>query len=244
MKIKMEGNIKLINDDGLRLDGRAFNEMRPIKIQTGVIEKADGSAFIEWGANKIIVAVYVREAYPKHTQNMDRAIVKARYNMAGFSVEERKRPGPDRRTMEISKVVSEALSSAIILEKLPRVEIDVFIEVLEADAGTRIASLTASSVAVADAGVPMRDLVVGCTAGKADGRVVLDLSKDEDNYGQADIPMAILPRTGKVVLLQIDGDVSEEEFDQATSMMMNAMKDISKIQRDALMSKYSIEDGE
>jgi len=176
----MEGNIKLIRKDGLRLDGRSLNEMRPIKIQTGVVERADGSAFIEWGANKIMVAVYVREAYPKHAQNIDRAIVKARYNMSGYSVEERKRPGPDRRTMEISKVISEALSSAIVLEKLPRAEVDVFIQVLEADAGTRIASLTASSVAVADAGVPMRDLVVGCTAGKAGGKVVLDLSKDEE----------------------------------------------------------------
>ncbi len=240
----MEGNIKLIRKDGLRLDGRANNEMRPIKIQTGVVERADGSAFIEWGANKIIVAVYVREAYPKHAQNIDRAIVKARYNMSGYSVEERKRPGPDRRTMEISKVVSEALSSAIVLEKLPRAEVDVFIQVLEADAGTRIASLTASSVAVADAGVPMRDLVVGCTAGKADGKIVLDLSKDEDNFGQADIPMAIMPRTGKVVLLQIDGDVTEEEFNEATSMMMDAMPRISELQRNALMDKYSLEDGE
>ena len=240
----MEGNIKLIRDDGLRLDGRANNEMRPIKIQTGVVQRADGSAFIEWGANKIIVAVYVREAYPKHAQNIDRAIVKARYNMSGYSVEERKRPGPDRRTMEISKVVSEALSSAIVLEKLPRAEVDVFIQVLEADAGTRIASLTASSVAVADAGVPMRDLVVGCTAGKADGKVVLDLSKDEDNFGQADIPMAILPRTGKVVLLQLDGDVTEEEFSEATSMMMEAMPRISELQKNALMDKYSLEDGE
>ncbi|WP_276922726.1 exosome complex exonuclease Rrp41 [Ferroplasma acidiphilum] len=240
----MEGNIKLMREDGLRLDGRSLNEMRPIKIQTGVVDRADGSAFIEWGANKIIVAVYVREAYPKHAQNIDRAIVKARYNMSGYSVEERKRPGPDRRTMEISKVVSEALSSAIVLEKLPRAEIDVFIQVLEADAGTRIASLTASSVAVADAGVPMRDLVVGCTAGKADGKIVLDLSKDEDNFGQADIPMAILPRTGKVVLLQLDGDVTEEEFNEATSMMMDAMPRISELQRNALMSRYSIEDGE
>ncbi len=240
----MEGNIKLIKDDGLRLDGRAFNEMRPIRIETGIIKNADGSAFIEWGANKIMVAVYVREAYPKHAQNIDRAIVKARYNMSGYSVEERKRPGPDRRTMEISKVISEALSSAIVLEKLPRAEVDVFIQVLEADAGTRIASLTASAVAVADAGVPLRDIIVGCTAGKADGKIVLDLSKDEDNYGQADIPMAIMPRTGKIVLLQIDGDVSQEEMDTATSMMLEAMPRISEIQRNALMSKYSLEDGE
>ena len=236
--------VKLINDDGLRLDGRAFNEMRPIKITTGVVDNADGSAYIEWGANKIVVAVYVREAYPKHAQNIDKAIVKARYNMAGFSVEERKRPGPDRRTMEISKLISEALESAIMVERLPRAEIDVYIEVLEADAGTRIASLTAASVAVADAGIPMKDLPVGCTAGKANGKVVLDLSKDEDNYGDADIPMAILPKSGKIILLQLDGDVSEEELQEAMEMMLGAMKNISRIQKEALMNRYTVEDGE
>ncbi|AAT42979.1 exosome complex exonuclease Rrp41 [Picrophilus oshimae] len=236
--------VKLINDDGLRLDGRAFNEMRPIRITTGVVDNADGSAYIEWGANKIVVAVYVREAYPKHAQNIDKAIVKARYNMAGFSVEERKRPGPDRRTMEISKLISEALESAIMVERLPRAEIDVYIEVLEADAGTRIASLTAASVAVADAGIPMKDLPVGCTAGKANGKVVLDLSKDEDNYGDADIPMAILPKSGKIILLQLDGDVSEQELEEAMEMMLGAMKNISRIQREALMNRYMIEDGE
>jgi len=56
--------------------------------------------------------------------------------------------------------------------------------------------------------------------------------------------MAILPRTGKVVLLQLDGDVTEEEFNEATSMMMDAMPRISELQRNALMSKYSIQDGE
>ncbi|EQD31185.1 exosome complex exonuclease 1 [mine drainage metagenome] len=141
--------------------------------------------------------------------------------------------------MEISKVISEALQAAVMVELFPRAQIDVFIEVLQADAGTRIAGLTASAVALAAAGVPMRDLVVGCTAGKVDGKVVLDLSKEEDNFGQADLPVAIMPKSGKVVLMQMDGDLSVEEFNEATSMIFKATERINQIQRDALKKNYS-----
>ena len=237
-----ESNIKLLDENGLRLDGRNEMELRPIKIETNVLERADGSAFIEWGGNKIIVSVYgPREAYPKHTQDIDKAVIKARYNMAAFSVDERKRPGPDRRSVEISKVISEALSSAVMVEQFPRTQVDVFIEVIQADAGTRIAGLTAASVALAAAGIPMRDMVVGCTAGKIEGKIVLDLSKEEDNFGQADLPMAVLSRSGEVVLVQMDGDLSVEEFNQATDMILDATQRIAQIQRDALMARYSVE---
>lgn len=232
-------DIKLIDKDGLRLDGRSPTELRPIKIETDVLDRADGSSYIEWGGNKILVAVYgPREAYPKHTQDIDKAIIKARYNMAAFSVDERKRPGPDRRSVEISKVISEALSNAVMVEQFPRAQIDVFIEVLQADAGTRIAGLTAASVALASAGIPMRDMVVGCTAGKVDGQIVLDLSKEEDNFGEADLPMGILARSGKVVLMQMDGDLSVEEFDKATEMILDAIKRINELQREALAGKF------
>ncbi len=238
-----QSDIKLIEENGLRLDGRNPGDLRPIKIEAGVLNRADGSALIEWGGNKVLVSVYgPREAYPKHNQDINKAIVKARYNMAAFSVDERKRPGPDRRSIEISKVLSEALESAIMVEQFPRAQIDVFIEVLQADAGTRIAGLTAAAVAIADAGIPMRDFVTGCTAGKVNDKVVLDLSKEEDNFGQADLPIAILPKSKKIVLLQMDGDLSLEEFDTATSMIINAISRINEIQRNALSAKVKVDD--
>ncbi len=232
-------NVKLLDENGIRLDGRGPQELRPIRLRTDVLERADGSAMIEWGGNKIIVAVYgPREAYPKHTQDIEKAVIKARYNMAAFSVDERKRPGPDRRSVEISKVISEALTAAVMVELFPRTQIDVFIEVAQADAGTRIASLTAASVALANAGIPMRDFVVGCTVGKVEGKVVLDLSKEEDNFGQADLPVAVLAKTGEVVLIQMDGDLSKEEFNEGMSMIMTATARIHEIQRTALSEKY------
>ena len=168
--------IVLLSKDGKRLDGRKLDELRKIKMEAGVLHRADGSCYLEWGGNKVLVAVYgPREALPKHTQNPLRAIVSARYNMAAFSVEDRKRPGPDRRSREISKVISEALEGVILTEQFPRATVDVNIEVLDAEAGTRCAGLTAAAVALADAGIPMRDIPVSCAAGKIDKHVVLDL---------------------------------------------------------------------
>ena len=235
----MKSGVKLINNEGKRIDGRGPKDIRKIKIEAGVLHRADGSCQLEWGGNKILVAVYgPREAVPRHMQNPLKAIVQARYNMAAFSVEDRKRPGPDRRSVEISKVISEALERIILTEQFPRATIDVNIEVLDAEAGTRCAGLTAAGVALIDAGIPMRDIPVACAAGKIDGQIVLDLGKEEDNYGVADLPVAISPRTGEVLLLQMDGHLTYDEFNEAFDLAVQGCHIVSEIQKQAIIHKY------
>lgn len=239
----MKSDIKLF-ENGKRLDGRKPDELRNVKIEAGVLHRAEGSCYLEWGGNKVIAAVYgPREAIPRHTQNPLRAIVNAKYNMAAFSVDDRKRPGPDRRSREISKVISEALEKVILLEKFPRASVDVNIEVLEAEAGTRCAGLTAAAVALADAGIPMKDIPVACAAGKIEGKVVLDLAKEEDNFGSADLPIAIAPRTGEILLLQMDGHLTQNEFDQALDMAIKGCNTVSEIQKKAILEKYESKEG-
>ncbi|HDG64228.1 MAG: exosome complex exonuclease Rrp41 [Thermococcus sp.] len=235
---KPEG-LKLIDENGYRLDGRKKYELRKIKMEVGVLKSADGSAYVEWGKNKIMAAIYgPREIHPKHLQKPDRAILRVRYNMAPFSVEERKKPGPDRRSVEISKVIRGALEPAVILELFPRTSIDIFIEVLQADAGTRVAGITAASLALADAGIPMKDLVAACAAGKIDGEIVLDLNKEEDNYGEADVPVAIMPIKNNITLLQMDGYLTREEFLEAAKLAIKGAKAVYQKQREALREKY------
>ncbi len=224
--------------DGKRLDGRGPNELRPIKFKAGVLKRADGSCYLEFGGNKVMAAVYgPREVHPRHLQNASRAIVRYRYNMAAFSVEDRKRPGPDRRSIEISKVSREALESVVLEELYPRSAVDIFVEILQADAGTRVAGINAASVALADAGIPMRCLVSACAVGKVDGEVVLDLNKDEDNYGQADLPIA-MNQFGEVTLCQMDGHMTEEEFSKAVDMAVEGCKKLHEMQKQALVEKY------
>jgi len=233
-------DLVLVDDTGKRIDGRKKDELRPIKIEAGVLKRADGSCYIEWGGNKILSAVYgPREAHPRHVQNPVKAIIQARYGMAPFSVDDRKKPGPDRRSVEISKVLSDALEAVVFTEQFPRCTIDIFIEVLQANAGTRCAALTASSVALADAGIPMRDLVVGCAGGKVQGHIVVDINKEEDNYGEADLPLGYIPSTGEIVLLQMDGHLTPQEFQELLDMEIKACHYIYTLQKEALKKKYN-----
>lgn len=236
----MEKPEKLIVD-GKRLDGRAPDELRPLKIEAGILKRADGSAYVELGANKVLAAVYgPREMHPRHLQQPDTAMLRCRYNMAPFSVEERKRPGPDRRSVEISKVTREALEPVLFLELYPRSAIDVFIEVLQADAGTRTAGINAAAIALADAGVPMRDMVSSVAVGKIDDTIVLDLTKDEDQWGTTDMPIAMVPRKRLITLLQMDGHFTKEEFGQALDLAFKGCEQIYGVQQQALREKYAI----
>jgi exosome complex component RRP41 len=124
------------------------------------------------------------------------------------------------------------------LEYFPKTSIDVFVEVLQADAGTRCAGLTAASVALADAGIPMRDLIVSCAAGKVDGEILLDLCKEEDNCGEADLPIGIVPRTGEIVLMQLDGILTKEEFKKAREYAIMGCREVHELQKQALKKKY------
>jgi exosome complex component RRP41 len=224
---------------GKRLDGRKADELRPIKIEAGVLNRADGSCYLEWGKNKVIAAVYgPRELHPKHLQDNTQAVLRCRYNMAPFSVSDRKRPGPDRRSMEISKVIREALERVVFLNYFPTSGIDLFMEILQADAGTRCAAMTAGAVALADAGIPMRDLVASCAAGKIDGEIVVDLDQPEDNFGEGDMPMGYIPTKDEVVLLQLDGEFTKAEFEKAKKLAIDGCKKVYELQKAALKDKF------
>ena len=232
---------KLINKDGIRNDGRKLNEIRPTKIIVGNLPNADGSAYIEQGKNKILAGVYgPHEVHPKHLALPDRSLLRCRYHMAPFSVDERKSPAPSRREIELSKIIRQALEPAIFLKYYPRTTIDLFIEVLQAHGGTRCAGITVASLALADAGIPMRDLTVACAAGKLDGQLVLDLNDIEDKKGEADVPLAYMPNLNAITLLQMDGQLTLGEFEEAVRLSLEGCKQLHSIQKESLRAKYVI----
>ena len=232
--------VKLLDENGRRLDGRRLDELRSCRIEAGVLKNANGSAYIELGRNKILVAVYgPREVHPRHEAMPDRMLLRCRYSMLPFSVPDRKTPSPSRREVELSKVIREALEPAIFVEEFPRTTVDVYIEVIEADGSTRVTSITAAAVALADAGIPMRDLVAAVSVGKIDGVLALDVNGLEDQYGEGDMPIAIMPRLGEITLIQSDGLFTRDEVIEALEMARKAIQELYKEQKRALREKYS-----
>ncbi|MBL7051082.1 exosome complex exonuclease Rrp41 [Candidatus Woesearchaeota archaeon] len=225
-----------------RLDGRKFDELRPIEAKAGVIARADGSGYFKIGNTIAYAAVYgPRELYPRFMQNPEKGIIRVNYNMLPFSSKgNRVRPGGSRRSQEISMVTEKALLPVLDLSEFPNSVIDIFIELPQTDAGTRCAGICAASIALADAGITMKDMVSSISVGRVDDQVVVDLNYDEEAYDApvADVPLAFLNKSKEISLLQMDGDITEEQLFKAVEMGKKACEKISKIQREALKNKY------
>ncbi len=225
-----------------RADKRKPDELRPVRMKVGVLKQADGSAMVSIGKTVAVAAVYgPRELVPRHMQESDRAILQCNYTMAPFSTKERVRPGPSRRSIEISKVTREALEPALFLEDFPRTTIDVYIVILQAHAGTRTAGINAASLALADAGIQMRDLVTSIAAGKIGNEYVLDLTGEEEEVTECDLPIAYMPREKRFTLLQMDGSISKEDMKKVISLAVKGCEKLYEYQKKALLEKWAKE---
>jgi exosome complex component RRP41 len=230
-----------------RLDGRKFNETREIEAKAGIIKRADGSAMFRIGKTVAYTAVYgPRNLYPKFLQNPREGIIRVNYEMMPFSSKgERVRPGPSRRSKEISMVTEKALLPVLYLEEFPNAVVDVFIAFPQTDAGTRCAGICAASIALADAGIPMKDLVAAVSVGRVDEQVLVDLCYDEEAFNGkvADIPIAMAQRSGEFSLLQMDGEIDKEQLLKALKLGQETLKKIFDAQKKALKEKYHMENG-
>ena len=229
-----------------RVDGRKLDELRPIEAKVGVIPNAKGSAMFRSGHTLAYAAVYgPRELFPKHLQNPKKGIIRCYYNMMPFSGSgERIRPGSNRRAQEISMVMTNALNPVVDLSAFPNTVVDIFVELPQTDAGTRCAAICAASMALADAGIPMKDMVSAVACGEVDGTVVADLIYDEEAYDAivSDIPVAVLHNTKEITLLQMDGEISKASLIKAVELAQKVTEKIYQVQKAALKEKYARED--
>jgi exosome complex component RRP41 len=227
-----------------RPDGRKIDETREMEAKVGVIPNADGSAMFRFGDTIAIAAVYgPKEMHPQHQQNPEKGVLRCTYNMLSFSVTERIRPGPSRRSSEISKITEWALSPVVMIDNFPNTVVDVHINIIQANASTRCAGINAAALALAHAGIPMKDLVSSVSIGKLDKQLVVDLIKEEEDWeegeGATDIPITMTSNGEKLTHIQLDGKISGKQLKEAVELARKATKNIYEIQKKAL--KESLE---
>lgn len=228
---------------GKRLDGRKLDEFRPMEAKVHTLNKAMGSGEFKFENTYAVSGVFgPKPFFPRGLQDPKRTKLNCRYTMIPFSTKERIRPGRSRRGTEISKVIREALGQVIFAEDYPKTGIDIFVDILQADASTRCAGINAASLAVADAGVPMADLVSSCSVGKVDGEIIVDVGGVEDNFGDVDFAVATVGTQDKFVLLQLDGVVTLDEFKKMITMAKEGCAKVYKLQQEALKQRYKTGD--
>ncbi len=222
-----------------RPDGRKNNELREMSAKVGVVPNADGSAMFSFGNTIAIAAVYgPRLLHPQHKQDPSTGILRVNYDLLSFSVSDRKKPGPNRRAQEISKVTEWALLPVVDLKEFPNTVIDVQIYIIQADAGTRTAGINAASLALAHAGIPMKNLVCSVAVGKQDKELIVDLTKEEEDFeegeGATDFAVAKIANTDEYTLLQLDGKIQPEVVKEVLKIADKACDEIYEYQKKVL----------
>jgi exosome complex component RRP41 len=149
-------------------------------------------------------------------QDPKSGVLRCNYSMLPFSGDgSRVRPGPSSRSKEISMVTEKALRPVLDLRDYPNTVVDVFIELPQTDAGSRCAGICAAAIALADAGLTMKDMVSSVSVGMVRGTLLVDLDGAEEHMDEneaADVPIAMIPSTEEITLLQMDGIVSKGRF--------------------------------
>lgn len=226
-----------------RPDGRKVDEIREMKAKVGVVPNADGSAMFQFGDTIAIAAVYgPKEMHPQHQQDPTKGTLRCTYNMLSFSVNDRIRPGPSRRSTEISKISGWALEPVLMIGKYGNLVIDVHINILQANASTRCAGINAAAMALAHAGIPMKDIVSSVSIGKLDKQLVVDVDKDEEDWedgeGATDIAMSFTGN-GEISHIQLDGHIDSKQLKEAIELGKKTCKKIYEVQKQALKDSIS-----
>jgi len=237
-----------------RLDGRAPDQLRPIKLNNNIAPNALGSTLIEWGNTRVICAVTVEEDVPRwmKEQNVSGGWITAEYSMLPYSTPQRKprditKGKLEGRTQEIQRLIGRALRSAINLEKLGARTLWIDCDVLQADGGTRTASITGSYVALTLAVKrllaegkltenPLLKAVAAVSVGIVNGRTLLDLKYEEDVAAEVDLNL-VMNEAGEFIEIQGTGEESTFTDEQLSAMLAlgkAGIKQILSIQQQAL----------
>ncbi|MHB9095778.1 MAG: ribonuclease PH [Eubacteriales bacterium] len=227
-----------------RSDRRAADQMRPVKITRNFIKHAEGSVLIEVGATKVICTATIDEKVPPFMKGEGRGWVTAEYAMLPRSapvriIRESSRGKISGRTHEIQRLVGRSLRSIVNLKALGERTVIIDCDVIQADGGTRTASVTGSFVALIDAlGVlaeqkaigefPVSEYLAAISVGKVNGEILLDLAYDEDSKAEVDMNV-IMTETGKFVELQGTAEGAPFTGDELESLLETARKGISEL---------------
>ncbi|MEW6138754.1 MAG: ribonuclease PH [Thermodesulfobacteriota bacterium] len=227
-----------------RSESRAFDELRPLSVTCGVLDHAEGSALIEAGRTRILAAASVEEKVPQFLRNSGRGWVTAEYAMLPRSthtrsIRERGRVGG--RTMEIQRLIGRSLRSVTDLSGIGERTITVDCDVIQADGGTRVASICAGWLAlhcaletlVRDGLIgrnPLQDSVAAVSVGMVNGQMLLDLDYEEDSAAEVDMNV-VMTGSGRIVEVQATAESKPFSLARLNALVRLAQKGIAQIER-------------
>lgn len=235
-----------------RPSGRRPNQLRQVKIQRDFTCHAEGSVLIEFGNTKVICTASVEDSVPRFLRGKGQGWVTAEYGMLPRSTgtrmqREAARGKQSGRTQEIQRLIGRSLRAAVDMKKLGERTVNIDCDVIQADGGTRTASITGAMVALADAlkkieqrekpfELPLNTMIAAVSVGMYQGEAVLDLDYPEDSSAETDMNVVM---TEEGTFIELQGTAEEapfslEDFDAMRALAQQGIQDLIKIQKMAL----------
>ncbi|HPF34054.1 MAG TPA: ribonuclease PH [Candidatus Krumholzibacteria bacterium] len=232
-----------------RSDGRTATQLRPVRMTRDYLPHAEGSVLIETGRTKVICTASIAHGVPGWLRGSGQGWVTAEYGMLPRATGERTRreaanaSGQGGRTMEIQRLIGRSLRAVTDLNALGEISVTLDCDVIQADGGTRCASITGAAVALYDAlsrlnlkRHPMRSLVAAVSLGVIDGRVVIDLDYSEDSRAGTDMNV-VMAEDGGIIEIQGTAEgapFSREQLDAMVELATGGIGHLTKLQRQCL----------
>lgn len=227
-----------------RLDGRSTDQVRPLFMKTGVVSQAKGSAYLEVGKTKVICSVYGPREIARRKDFTLRGQVNCELRFAQYSCPIRRHPLSDSEALQYSQLLREALTPVVCLHKFPKSTVDVFVFVLENDGGVLAASITTAGLALADAGIDMYDVVIGCSVRQQGNICFVDPTFREESapppsdvdqsFGQMTI--GFMPALQQVTALVQDGELDAASIILNMKALTGACHKIYPVIKDTLLA--------
>jgi len=232
-----------VDSSGLRKDGRRTGEVRRIRYKFGTVEHADGSAYYEQGLTRVLATVYgPQETRMKNkASSADKAHLTCEFRPTPFSSSDArsKKNTVDSKSLQLAKTVKQTFEAVLLTKSFPRSEIKIVIHGIQSDGGMLCACINATTLALVDAGVPMKDLVAACSAGHFGDAFITDLNYAEEFARKPNLPVAILSRTNKVVMVQLKSKIAAEHFEKLLRQAKLGCVDIHTILKNAAKERVA-----
>ncbi|GAX75191.1 hypothetical protein CEUSTIGMA_g2635.t1 [Chlamydomonas eustigma] len=218
-----------------RLDGRGFEEFRPFFINTNVISQARGSAYAEFSNTKIMAGVYGPRQSERKFGFSERGRLHCDVRLAAFAAQGLTKQQQVTHERNLSEALQNALSASVQLQKIPKSSVDVFVMVLESGGADLAVAITAASVALADTGIELFDIVPACQVIKRGGVIYLDPTAAEEEGKEASLLLAYMPSLSEVTQLDIQGCWGDSELKETIELCMGACVQLKTSMQDALI---------
>ncbi|GFU33951.1 exosome complex component RRP41 [Nephila pilipes] len=234
-------NLELLSDQGIRMDGRRPTELRKIECKLGVSDGADGSAYFQQGNTTVLATVYgPHDVIGRKSKALsDRALINCQYRTAPFSTTSRNKSSRnDRRSQEMSNILQASFEAAILTSTYPGSQIDIFFLVLHADGGNCSACINAGTLALINAGIPLKDYLCACSAGFVNETPLMDINHYESFLGGTELNLAILKKSELIACDEMTERLHTDHINKIRKIAIQGCKDIYAV-LDAAVRKHA-----